>query len=336
MSQFSALYIEEGCRDWPRVQNIIAQCPDIPRISCGRYGEVFNLKAQNFRLQKQYAGLILAKKHRHFVLPAPAGYGFGNEHSYYFSHMLNCPYDCRYCFLQGMYRSAHHVLFVNYADFEREIEGVISDLAGKPCYFYSGYDCDSLAFEQYSRFAAHFIPVFQRHPQAYLELRTKSTQVRPLMRHTPSQNIVVALSFSPENVARHLEHRAPALSKRIAAAKKVQERGWPLALRFEPLIDHEGYEAHYQRLFARLFRELDASALHSVSIGFFRMPQPFFKNIVKLYPDEPLFAGNFTTRRGLTSYAPDIEAEMLSVCEKALLEYIPGDIYYRCEMEHAS
>ena len=36
--------------------------------------------------------------------------------------MHNCIYDCRYCFLQGMYRSAHYVVFINYEDYQWAIE----------------------------------------------------------------------------------------------------------------------------------------------------------------------------------------------------------------------
>ena len=35
--------------------------------------------------------------------------------------MLNCIYDCKYCFLQGMFRSANFVIFVNYESFMNEI-----------------------------------------------------------------------------------------------------------------------------------------------------------------------------------------------------------------------
>ncbi len=333
MSRFSALYVEDQCRDFPRVQKIIKACSGIPVISCERYGEVFNLKAQNFRLQKRQPGLILAKKHQTFVLAAPPGYGFGNQNSYYFSHLLNCPYDCRYCFLQGMYRSAHYVLFVNYEDFENEIEKTIQSCEGEACYFYSGYDSDSLAFEQYSQFVSYFLPVFQRHPQAVLELRTKSAQIRNLLKNDPIQNIVTAMSFSPEAVTQKLEHRIPSLSKRIEAAKKLQQKGWPIALRFEPLIYHVNYKQDYQRLFQRVFSELDVDQLHSVSMGLFRMPQTFFKNIVKLYPDERLFASHYTTENGITSYPEDIEAEMISTCENSILEYIPKHIYYQCKLD---
>lgn len=333
MPSFSALYIEDQCREFPLVKNIIKRCPEIPHISCGRYGEVFNRHAQNFRLQKRQPGLILAKKHHHFVLPAPPGYGFGDENSYYFSHLLNCPYDCRYCFLGGMYRSAHHVLFVNYDDFKKKLTQIIQNCGECPSTFYSGYDCDSLAFEHYSRFAAFFLPFFKAHPLATLELRTKSAQIQSLLRHEALPNVVIAMSFSTETVSGQLEHRVPSLAKRLSAAKKLQQAGWPLALRFEPLIAHENSEQQYHALFKQLFEVLDVDQLHSVSTGFFRMPQTYFKNILKLYPDEALFAAPYETQNGVTSYSSTLEDRMIQVCEKALFKYVPKDIYYHCRVE---
>jgi len=332
MPAFSALYIEKQCRNLPRVQDILKKCADIPHISCDRYGEVFNPKAQDFRVQKKQPGLILAKKHQNFVLPAPPGYGFGNKNSYYFSHLLNCPYDCRYCFLQGMYRSAHYVLFVNYEDFEKEIVETIEGCGGSSSYFYAGYDSDSLALEQYSGFVSYFLHLFKAFPQAYLELRTKSAQIRSLLKHEALSNVVIALSFSPEKVSKGLEHRVPAFSKRIAAAKKLQQAGWPIALRFEPLIFFKDYASEYQRLFEAIFRELDADKLHSVSMGLFRMPKTYFQNIVKHYPDEILFASHYETRQGVTSYPEALEVEILKNCENTLFNYISKKIYYRCAL----
>ena len=39
--------------------------------------------------------------------------------------MLNCIYDCNYCFLQGMFNSANYLVFVNYEDYFKEIEKII-------------------------------------------------------------------------------------------------------------------------------------------------------------------------------------------------------------------
>ena len=87
--------------------------------------------------------------------------------------MMNCIYDCRYCFLQGMYSSANYVLFVNFEDFESEIEHLIRIHPKDKITFFSGYDCDSLALENISGFVSHILPVFQNQESAVLELRTK-------------------------------------------------------------------------------------------------------------------------------------------------------------------
>ncbi len=327
---FSAIYYETEVFDVPLVQQTLQRFADVPRIPIERYGEVFNRKAQNFRLQKRKPALILARKHDHWVLPAPPGYGFGRGESYYFSHMLNCIYDCRYCFLQGMYRSAHYVLFVNFEDFAEAIRTRIRHKQSENIYFYSGYDCDSLALEPISRFTDYFVPLFRTHDHTWLELRTKSTQIRHLLEMPSNPQCVVAYSFSPEAVSNALEYKVPALDKRIEAVKKLQLRGWPVALRFEPLIYHQNYREHYRELFQRLFNELNVELLHSVSMGLFRMPNDYFNNIMNLYPDEPLFAGGFQRGSRLTGYANEIESEMLEFCQRELLQHIPERIYYRC------
>ena len=72
---FHTIYIEEGAAEHPRTEQICSRFPNANRIFVGRYGEVFNRKGQNFRLQKKRPALILARKFGRLVLPAPNGYG---------------------------------------------------------------------------------------------------------------------------------------------------------------------------------------------------------------------------------------------------------------------
>ena len=60
---FSTIYIEDEVREHPRALEIHRRFADADIIPCGRYGEVFNRKTQNFRLQKKKPALILAKKY---------------------------------------------------------------------------------------------------------------------------------------------------------------------------------------------------------------------------------------------------------------------------------
>jgi len=326
----NTLYVEEDVLDHPRTQEIISRFHKAELIVCHHYGELFNRKAQNFRMQKQNSALIIADKKKQFVLPAPDEYGLGGDKNYYFSHMLNCIYDCRYCFLQGMYRSAHYVLFVNYESFAEDIEKTVNEHPDKSSFFYSGYDCDSLALEPVTNFVDFILPVFERLPSATLELRTKSTQIRGLLDRKAIDNCVVAFSLSPDNIVDNLESKTPSLDKRIEAMRKLQARGWQIGLRFDPLIYHADYQSNYSKMFKRVSEVLDASLIHSISLGAFRMPEKFFRNMVKLYPKEKLFSGSLEENGGMVSYEKQKELEMTQYCHLALLKYWADEKIFPC------
>lgn len=324
------LYIESQLREHPRVQRIINRFPMARQIICERYTEVFNPKAQNFRLQKQQPALILAEKYQGQVLAAPLGYGIGARHNYYFSHILNCLYDCRYCFLQGMYQSANYVLFVNYEAFQTQIAAISAQTPHEAVHFFSGYDGDSLAMEPLTDFAAEFLPFIDQLPNAWLELRTKSTQIRSLLSRPVVPRCVVAFSLSPEAIASQVEAKAPSLNKRLQALVQLQQQGWLIGLRFDPLIYHSDYQLIYQQFFDNVFRVIDLDRLHSVSLGVFRLPEKYFKKMHKLYPDARLFAGPLTQQQGMVTYQAALEQAMFDYCRQALLNHIPVEKFFPC------
>ncbi len=326
------IYIEETLLEHPRARAILRRFPDAAVTTCDRYGEIFNRRAQNFRLQKMNPALILAEKFSNHVLPSPPEYAIGGDFNYYFSHMLNCVYDCRYCFLQGMYQSAHYVVFVNYEDFFEAIVGKIMAAGDASAHFFSGYDCDSLALEPVTDFVKEFLPLFRKHPQALLELRTKSTQIRSLLNREPIPNCIVAYSFTPSEIAAAIEHKTPPVSKRLQALQRLQARGWRVGLRFDPLIYQDGVKQQYERLFSQVFAVIDMALLHSVSLGSFRLPKSFYQSLARLYPDEVLFASPLEeSADGMITYREQIRAELVSFCRKALLKHVPADKLFLCE-----
>lgn len=325
---FDTIYIEAQLREHSRVADILGRYPNAAVVLCERYTEIFNRKAQNFRLQKARPALILTEKFKNFILPAPAGYGIGAEHNFYFSHLLNCLYDCRYCFLQGMYRSAHYVLFVNYHDFEQAIFKTVAEHPGEALHFFTGYDCDSLALEPVTRFVESFLPIFKKLPQHTFELRTKSARVRQLLESEALSNVVVAYSFTPAVMAQALEHKTPTPEARLAAMVTLQQHGWPVGLRFDPLIYMDNYQHHYREMFKDIFTQLDIERIHSASLGGFRLPKAFYRTMTKLYPDELLFASPLAERDGMISYKTSLNNEMFEFCRNEILKYLPEDRFY--------
>ncbi len=323
------IYIERDVLSLSRTQNILSRYPNARHVLVDRYTDVFNAPAQNFRVQKRNPALILAHKHGNRVIETPPGYHIGGENNYYFSHMLNCIYDCRYCFLQGMYRSANYVVFVNYDDFFEDIKRT-TDLNSSPSWFFSGYDCDSLALEPMTRFIETCLDNFSMTPKANLEIRTKSTQIRNLLARPALDNCVIAYSLSPEEVVSAEEHKTPSLAKRISALKSLQDHGWHIGLRFDPLLKADNYQQLYSDLFEQVFKELNRSAIHSVSLGPFRLPKQFFKKMIRLYPESKLLAASTNMRDNMLSYDEQTESSLLNFCETRLQDYITPDQYFPC------
>lgn len=326
----STIYIEEEIAEHPRTLDILKRFPDASKVACERYGEIFNRKSQNFRLQKKQPALILAKKHKGLVLPTPKQYAIGADHNYYFSHMLNCLYDCRYCFLQGMFQSAHYVLFINYEDFIDDMQTSLEQHNNKAVHFFSGYDCDSLALDPVTNFTEVFLPFFEKNPNALLELRTKSTQTRSLLKREPISNCVIAFSFTPDKIASALEHKAPNVEKRLNAIIDLQEAGWQIGLRFDPLIYTKEYSQEYAELFNDIFSKTNPELIHSVSLGGFRLPKAYFRKIEKLYPDEKLFSSPLEEEGNNIGYPSEIREDMLGFCKDIILEHVPVDKFFPC------
>ena len=266
------VFFEQDTSNYPATNQIRLALPNANWIPIDRFQEIFNIRTQNFRIQKKNPALIIAKKHDNFVLPAPSGFGMGSNQNFYFSHMYNCLYDCGYCFLQGMYSSANYVLFVNYEDFFEAISETIHLHKNDTQTYYSGYDCDSLAFDKISHFSGHMLNFFQNFPEVEVELRTKSIVISSLLTRNPIKNCVIAFSLSPDSIAEKLDNKAPSIRRRIAAIKELSNNGWPIGLRLDPLIYTYDWKIKYSELISDLMKQIDVRSIHSVSYGLLRFP----------------------------------------------------------------
>lgn len=327
---FSALYIEDKIKTHPLTKSLQKRFETLPHIACTNYKEIFNLKSQNFSLQKEAPAIILAEKQHQFLYTIPKDYGIGDQENYYFSHALNCLYDCRYCFLQGMFRSANLVIFVNFDDFKQSIKETV-ERNSKPTTFFSGYDCDSLALEPITHFAQDFLPFFDTLPNATLEIRTKSTNIQPFLNYKKVlDNVVIAYSLSPKEVVTALEHKTARLHQRIKCLQKLQTMGWKIGLRFDPIIYTENFTTTYRKFFDEVFAHLNVDSIHSITLGPFRAPKTLYKTMQKLHPKEPLFTLPENSHESLITYDKKLEQELLQFCKNIILKNIDEAKFFPC------
>ncbi len=326
------IYVEEVIKNHPRTKFILNKFKKSRIIFINKYGEIFNKRNQNFRIQKANPCIILAHKKDGFVLQAPEGFGIGSSKNFYFSHMYNCIYDCRYCFLQGMYSSANYVIFVNFEDFDIAIKNTIEKNINTKVTFFSGYDCDSLALENVTGFAKHVLSIFKTYTKIEIEFRTKSIQKQPFLSLKPMKNVILAYSLMPELMSNSLDNKAPSISKRISVISELASKGWKIGLRFDPLIYGENWKKLYKELLENIYNNISSDCLHSVSFGTLRFPKRMFKDIYKLYPNEPLFTSPLSLNNKMISYDIEIEEEMTSYCKNLSLRYINEDQIFKCSI----
>jgi len=219
-----------------------------------------------------------------------------------------------------MLNSANYLIFVNYEDFFYSIKKKIKENVKSTCFF-SGYDCDSLALENITNFLDSFISKFQYLKKGFLEIRSKSININILKKFQPSPNIIPAFSLNPESIIREYEDKTPSLKARLDAIKNLQELGWNIGLRFDPLI-WNNKKRNYEDFFSFVFNFLNVQKLHSVTLGSFRMPSKYLKKIAKIRPDNYLIQKE-NTKRLLEIKTEDLNKEAKKFCESQILKYLP-------------
>ena len=324
------VYLEKEIIDHPRTEYILSKLKKPNILEINKFSEIFNLNNQSFRIQKKNPSLILARKRKGFVLPTPNGFGIGTNKNYYFSHMYNCIYDCRYCFLQGMYNSANFVVFVNFENYFSEIKKIVEFYKRDKITFFSGYDCDSLALDGITNFVNVTLNNFKNIPTALIELRTKSVAIENLLSQKPIKNCVIAYSLLPEKASIILDNKTPSIRRRIRALNKLVNHGWKIGLRFDPLIFYENWKKDYKELFSSILGTIDVKSIHSVSCGPLRFPNKMYNKIFKLYPEEKIFSASLELRNKSISYNRKIENEMISFCHKEFKKYLSDSIIFSC------
>ncbi len=317
------IYVEKSVADHPRSRLIANNFPSAKVIEIDHYGEIFNRNNQSFRIQKTKPGLILAQKKNKKVLAVPKGLEIG-EPSYYFSHMLNCLYDCRYCFLQGMFKSANYTVFVNYEDFHKEIIQTANKNGGR-AFFFSGYDCDSLAMEPITDFAKSFLPLFEKIQSSTLELRTKSTQIRSLLNIPPLNNVICSFSLNPQEIIELCEEKTPSLESRINSIHKLSSAGWRIGLRFDPIIATNNFRKIYENCFRKVFKKISKENIDSISLGTFRLSSTQYKRMCKDRPNEWLYSTIAPSKNfDRFGYHSNLDTEILNWCQERLFHYAEG------------
>lgn len=324
---FSHIYVEKSVRNHVRTQKILTKFPSAEMIEIQHYKDVFCRSRQNHPLQHRSQKLILAARQGSLLYEgAPVCQSFGNQYFYYVSCVMNCIFDCEYCYLKGMYPSANIVVFVNLEDIFAEVERMLKN---HPVYLCVSYDTDLLALEQIIGYAQEWYVFAAKHNNLKIEIRTKCANSSFVHSVTPTPGVIYAFTLSPQTVIESFEHHTPSLTERLSCAAELIRAGCPVRLCFDPMIYVPDWQQHYEKMLEQIYHMIDMKKIVDVSVGTFRISQDYLKNMRKQEPDSAVIWFPFQNENGYCHYPNELMEQMEYFLTQRLEEQIPKEKIFR-------
>ena len=160
--------------------------------------------------------------------------------------------------------------------------------------FNSGELADSLAIEHLSMFGRTFIPFFAQSGLGLLFMLTKSDNIEHILKLDHKRHTIIAWSLNDPIISNKFEIDAPTFERRIEAAYQVQQAGYPIRIRLDPIIPFDGWKPAYAETIAKIFERI---TLKMMTIGTLKFEDNFYKNRYSI----------FSTGDDLKSYVDQME-----------------------------
>lgn len=317
---------------------ILAQFKNANKITLDegvKIEDLFNRQKRPYLKKRQSLNLYLGIKKGELVKPAPPAYGTNSGEHYFFIHAYNCIYECDYCYLQGYFHSPDLVLFLNHEDILKEIE-IRAQSSLVTTWFHAGEYSDSLALTHLSGELPLYFELFSRYKNAHLELRSKSVNIRELLKLQPLPNIHISFSLSTHYQAKMHDLGVPSIKHRLIAIQKLFKAGFSIAIHFDPIVYHAHFVEEFIAVVTELSHCLPLSALAYISLGVVRFTEDVYLEVKNNYPDADYFipgAGHEWSKSfdGKIRYHRPLRSKIFSDAKKILLDHGANlDAIYLC------
>ena len=336
---FQHIYVEKAILQSPDVERVLRKFPKAKVIPIKHYKDVFNRKKQGRLAQSLSRKLILAKKEGQRLYDgAVVCQDFSESHFCYTSLLMNCPFHCAYCYLQGMYPSSNLVMFLNLEDYFSDCKKWIAEKGS--LYLCISYDSDLLAMEGVYPYVEEFARFLNQENALRIEVRTKAggeglwrkMQKLPLSLEG-RKRMIFAFTLSPEEIIEEAEEGTARLSSRIFAIQKALEEGYLVRLCFDPMIYHPRWKELYGDLLQEVFEKIPMEQIHDCSVGSFRISESYLKVMGKALPNSPHTQFPYENTGGYYHYPKELMEEMEGFLYSRLQEKLPKEKIFRWDSQ---
>jgi len=290
---FNRVFVEEECFDSPQVHQLREKFSSIEFKKIDRIDHYFGRVKKPYLQKRDGLNLYIGQKRGELIKLAPPAYGLSGEPHFYYVHAYNCIYECEYCYLQGHFDSPDLVWFINHEEVIQAMSDKLQDFSQEKVWFHAGEFSDSLALSHLTNELPLYHDFFKHHPQALWELRTKSVNIKEILKLSPLPNMYISFSLSPQKESQEIDLLTPRTSHRLKAMQELVAKGFHIAVHLDPIIHSDDFVEKYQVLISQMKEHFPLEKVAYLSLGVVRFTKDVYHQVQKNYPESRMHAQEF-------------------------------------------
>ena len=244
--------------------------------------------------------------------------------------VTNCGFGCSYCTIQTFYGERVSV--------DAELGAKLRRLRLDPARFHhvgTGQSSDSLLWGNTGGMLDDLMAFAADNRNVLLELKTKSANVTYFLDRPIPPNVVCSWSLNTDAIVENEEHFTAPLARRLAAARRVADRGIGVSFHFHPLVYYDRWRPDYLGVADRVMSLFAPQEVQFISFGSVTFIKPVMKQIrSRGEPTRILQTDLVPDPHGKLTYADDRKVEMFAAMHDRFAPWREEVFMYLC-MEKA-
>ncbi|MCY6958313.1 spore photoproduct lyase [Clostridium brassicae] len=178
-----------------------------------------------------------------------------------------CMGQCEYCYLNTQLGDKPFVrIHVNVDEILNQAEKYIQERSPEVTIFEGAATSDPIPVEPYTNVLKKCIEYFGDQEFARFRFVTKYNDVDSLLNASHNGHTEIRFSLNTDTVIKEYEHFTSSVQKRIEAAAKLAENGYPIGFIIAPVFIYENWKEEYKNLIDMLYKALPKNLI--MPIGF--------------------------------------------------------------------
>lgn len=242
----------------------------------------------------------------------------------------SCGFDCSYCSIQSFYNQNTITFDSSFAD---KLLNLKLD-QNKTYHIGTGQSSDSLMWGNREGILDALFRFARENPNVILEFKTKSDNIKHFLDNDVPKNILCTYSLNTQTIIDNEEHLTASLNKRVAAARKLADKGVKVGFHFHPIVEYEGYLEEYQEVYNKLISEFTTQEVALISFGTLTFIKPVIKQLREREFRTKITQIPHVDASGKTSYPDSTKVGMFKSAYESFKPWHKEVFFYLCMEEH--